>query len=755
MRNSKRSITNRPPLGRIVRVILPRPVAISNRFSLFFRWIPDINGLRVKSNLSWRVFLVLLPLGLTSAFGQANDPQLVCDSIGATKSKCGYAEFSGFVSSPPKFYRTTTLEVTVNIDRADGAYEHGHGTITYQYNTDTCLYSVVAAEGSFIWVDQNAVTQVDNEWSDYATFLSFSQWASNNFYGYYLTGPTSGSLISDSSTTAHDTPSLSGTDYTALSVYATRSDEYMTAMLISNTIAAVPPYPGTFTGACSAYRNLSSDETSYTVQRFKYKFTFPTATEPFVIHWVERFTPAGNGSPSDTSRCDPISIGTTETSVHEVLEPSSNGTITVEDVYVETFDVNTANVTPGATPSPSHQLQPCLYGATYPENVGVSIRACSDGANWHAILTGLNGNYSLQKRLLPNYPPDPPQQEVTGPGGNTTQQDFCDQVSELNDLGYCPGVWYMLQAVVAHEHVHELHLLPAMQTVAPQVETEVEGISVPDSGQNEQEAIAEIEASPDFSMAKDDAFRLWNDEYNRLWPPDHTPGGQCDIEEHKVVDPMVNWICPYATANNWQPPCPVCPTPTPTPPAPTASAATNVTSSGFTANWNAASGATGYLLDVSTNSSFTSYVGGYQNLDVGNTTSRSVTGLSASTTYYYRVRAYNGAGTSGNSNVITVTTLLNPPSAPTANAATNVTSSGFTGNWSSVSGASGYRLDVSTNSSFTSYVSGYQNLDVGNVTSWSVSGLSAKTTYYYRVRAYNSGGVSGNSNMISVKTKPR
>ena len=64
------------------------------------------------------------------------------------------------------------------------------------------------------------------------------------------------------------------------------------------------------------------------------------------------------------------------------------------------------------------------------------------------------------------------------------------------------------------------------------------------------------------------------------------------------------------------------------------------------------SGATGYTLDVATNNSFTNYVTGYHNLDVGNTLSHSVTGLSTSTTYYYRVRAYNGNGTSGNSNVV-------------------------------------------------------------------------------------------------------
>ena len=43
-------------------------------------------------------------------------------------------------------------------------------------------------------------------------------------------------------------------------------------------------------------------------------------------------------------------------------------------------------------------------------------------------------------------------------------------------------------------------------------------------------------------------------------------------------------------------------------PAPTISAATSISSSGFTANWNSVSGATGYRLDVSTSSSFSSYV---------------------------------------------------------------------------------------------------------------------------------------------------
>lgn len=95
---------------------------------------------------------------------------------------------------------------------------------------------------------------------------------------------------------------------------------------------------------------------------------------------------------------------------------------------------------------------------------------------------------------------------------------------------------------------------------------------------------------------------------------------------------------------------------------PEISAATNVTVNGFTANWQPNFCADKYYLDVSSESNFSSFVGGYQDKEIagGSTTSHVVTGLTAGTTYYYRVRAHCGnlETISANSATVLVETLV-------------------------------------------------------------------------------------------------
>jgi hypothetical protein len=80
------------------------------------------------------------------------------------------------------------------------------------------------------------------------------------------------------------------------------------------------------------------------------------------------------------------------------------------------------------------------------------------------------------------------------------------------------------------------------------------------------------------------------------------------------------------------------------------------------------------------------------------------------------------------------------------------TRSSFLAKWQPVSGATGYRLDVSTSRSFDSCVSTHRDLDVGNVSSHIVTGLNRGTKYYYRVRPYNSAGTGDNSETMSATT---
>ena len=90
---------------------------------------------------------------------------------------------------------------------------------------------------------------------------------------------------------------------------------------------------------------------------------------------------------------------------------------------------------------------------------------------------------------------------------------------------------------------------------------------------------------------------------------------------------------------------------------------------------------------------------------------------------------------------------------PSVKSATNLGLTSFSANWRPVRGASTYYLDVARDNMFTDIVGGWNNVNVGNVTTYSVNtGLSSATTYYYRVRVQTGAGISPNSNTIQLNT---
>jgi endonuclease I len=89
--------------------------------------------------------------------------------------------------------------------------------------------------------------------------------------------------------------------------------------------------------------------------------------------------------------------------------------------------------------------------------------------------------------------------------------------------------------------------------------------------------------------------------------------------------------------------------------------------------------------------------------------------------------------------------------APVAASATNIDSSSFTANWSSVASATGYKLYVSENSGFTSFLTQYGPKLLSS-TSETITGLTPETDYYYKLKAYDADSESAFSNVISLTT---
>jgi kumamolisin len=169
--------------------------------------------------------------------------------------------------------------------------------------------------------------------------------------------------------------------------------------------------------------------------------------------------------------------------------------------------------------------------------------------------------------------------------------------------------------------------------------------------------------------------------------------------------------------------------------------ATTVSSSAITLSWAACTGATGYNILRGS-----AHGGPYTSVGTSTTTSYTNSGLSAGTTYYYVITATTHTGTTPDSNEAHATTLSAAPTGLTATAAGSMQ---INLSWTASTGATGYNILRGTKNGGP-----YSSAGTSSSPSFSNTGLSGGTAYYYVVQATNAGGASANSAVATATTAP-
>jgi hypothetical protein len=120
------------------------------------------------------------------------------------------------------------------------------------------------------------------------------------------------------------------------------------------------------------------------------------------------------------------------------------------------------------------------------------------------------------------------------------------------------------------------------------------------------------------------------------------------------------------------------------------------------------------------------------------------------TEYSYRVRAYNEAGESRPSNQVSAV-VAGFPDAPSYLEAAAVSSSQINITWEDNSdNETGFRIERKIAGGAYSQIESVAK----NITAFADTGLTSNTKYYYRIRAYNTMGVSKYSSETSITTQP-
>jgi Fibronectin type III domain len=130
-----------------------------------------------------------------------------------------------------------------------------------------------------------------------------------------------------------------------------------------------------------------------------------------------------------------------------------------------------------------------------------------------------------------------------------------------------------------------------------------------------------------------------------------------------------------------------------------------------------------------------------------------ISGLTGGTTYLIKLRAVSDFGDSVDSSAVTVTTLTAPAAPTSLSAIGGATSVGisFTAGADGGSALTNYEYALSTNSGAT-YGSWTALSPADAISPIVISGLSASTAYYIKLRAVSAAGVGTESSAVSIST---
>jgi hypothetical protein len=170
--------------------------------------------------------------------------------------------------------------------------------------------------------------------------------------------------------------------------------------------------------------------------------------------------------------------------------------------------------------------------------------------------------------------------------------------------------------------------------------------------------------------------------------------------------------------------------------------------------WNKATGSTSYFVQVAADTGF-----GPANIVSSDSTltdtAKSISGLSNSVTYYWKVKGKNASGYGSWSVYRTFSTIIAAPmrtvlSSPQDSAANVDLNPQMS--WSAVTGADSYHIQVSTSSDFSTGM--VVNDSTYTQTTKAIGPLLNNTHYYWQVQTRNAGGTSGWSVRRSFTTLP-